>query len=218
MTGNSFEENLMKTLSEVEALDKAANAVGNEEGGSEQPLFESSMPTFDIAVKESKLTDEDESDIKTDYDRARNLTYALQDISLVMLKNSCSMAVATQHPKAYSTFNEIITNLRGLNKDLLDINKAANEVRIKSRTVPDPKKPETDGMTTTVTSDGNTMTVTMGPRPTTKSIFDVMNEAKKAGQSLENDEITKRALELDGISTDENVNAIDGSYTEVKGD
>lgn len=208
-THDDFQSKLLATLQTVEAMDKAASDVKKEitetDDCSVLDGIEAEMPNVELAELESKLGDEDESDIQTDYKRARNFTYALQEISLTMMRNACKLAVGTQHPKAYDTFNNLLTNMRGLNKDLLEINKAANEVRKTNRELPPKDRPVNgDGGTdVTVTADGQTVAVSITKRPTTQSILEIIKAAKESGELLDNDEIAKRALQKEAEESQE---------------
>ena len=202
---NDIEKRLMATLVSVEAMDKAASETRSEvdENGEVMDAIQSELPDVSIRELESKLTGENGSDLEEDYKRARNFTYALQEISLVMMKNIVSLAVGTAHPRAYDTFNSLLTNMRGLNKDLLEINKSANDVKQQSRTMPPAEKPPETDSETTVTTDGNTVTVTMGKRPTTQSILEIMKKAKENNEIIDNNEIARRAAEMEAEAAEE---------------
>lgn len=200
---NDVQKRLLATLVSVEAMDKAASETRTEVSSEEgiEDTIHSELPDVSIRELESKLSGETGSDLEEDYKRARNFTYALQDISLVMLKNICSLAVGTAHPRAYDTYNSLLTNMRGLNKDLMEINKAANDVKQQTRTLPPAEKPpeqeEGEGAMTTVTTDGKSVTVTMGKRPTTQSILEIIKNAKANEETIENEEIIRRAAVLE---------------------
>lgn len=199
---NDVQKRLLATLVSVEAMDKAASETRTEVGEDGEVLdaIQSELPDVSVRELKSKLTGETGSDLEEDYNRARNFTYALQEISLVMMKNIVSLAVGTAHPRAYDTFNSLLTNMRGLNKDLLEINKSANDVKQQSRTMPPAETPptaETEEGTATITTDGKSVTVTMGKRPTTQSILEIIKNAKANEETIENEEIIRRAAVLE---------------------
>jgi hypothetical protein len=217
-------DKLLETLAQVQSLGDATSKTMQEiTDGDESEMLEElqgEMPSFELSEKETKIEDEDSSDIQTDYARSRNFTYALQEISLTMLKNVCSIAVATQHPRAYDTFNALLTNMRGLNKDLMDINRAAAETRAKTRTLPPPIPKEEpghgDGLSVEVKdADGNVVRVSTQPRPTSKNILEVIRQAKEKKQELDTSEIADRARELDRLEQ-ERLNAVEAEFSEVE--
>lgn len=79
-------------------------------------------------VKTNIPESEDHSDIRDDYITSRNITHALIGMAGEALNGALSVAVETQHPKAYSVFNELATTMRGLSKDLLDMQKIFKEI------------------------------------------------------------------------------------------
>ena len=76
----------------------------------------------------STLIEADASDIRDDYITSRNLTHTLIDMAGQALEGSLSVAVETQHPKAFSVFNELASTMRLLSKDLLEMQKIYKEI------------------------------------------------------------------------------------------
>lgn len=68
------------------------------------------------------------SDIRDDYITSRNITHTLIDMAGQALEGSLSVAIETQHPKAFSIFNELATTMRGLSKDLLEMQKIYKDI------------------------------------------------------------------------------------------
>lgn len=68
------------------------------------------------------------SDIRDDYVTSRNLTHTLIDMAGQALEGALSVAIETQHPKAYTIFNELATTMRGLSKDLLEMQKIYKDI------------------------------------------------------------------------------------------
>lgn len=68
------------------------------------------------------------SDIRDDYITSRNITHTLIDMAGSALEGALSVAIETQHPKAYTVFNELATTMRGLSKDLLEMQKIYQQI------------------------------------------------------------------------------------------
>lgn len=80
-------------------------------------------------IKEVATTvPEDNTDIRDDYITSRNLTHTLIDMAGSAIQGALEVAIQTQHPKAFSVFNELATTMRGLSKDLLDMQKIYKEI------------------------------------------------------------------------------------------
>lgn len=68
------------------------------------------------------------SDIRDDYVTSRNITHTLIEMAGSALEGALSVAVETQHPKAYTVFNELANTMRGLSKDLLEMQKIYQQI------------------------------------------------------------------------------------------
>ena len=68
------------------------------------------------------------SDISDDYITSRNLTHTLIEMAGGAIQGALDVALETQHPKAFSIFNELATTMRGLSKDLLEMQKIYKEI------------------------------------------------------------------------------------------
>lgn len=64
---------------------------------------------------------ETNGDIRDDYITSRNITHTLIDMTGGALKGALEVAVESQHPKAFSVFNELANTMRLLSKDLLEM-------------------------------------------------------------------------------------------------
>lgn len=209
MSENSLSDRLMATLEQVQAMDGAAAKVGTDmmdPDNNEADAFSQEIPDVEVKNIESSAEEEEGSDITTDYKRARDITYALQEVSIVMLKNACSMACTTAHPRAYDVVNNIMTNMRGLNKDLMDYQKTFYEGKGKKRLLPAKELPQGGegggGMEVGVTTDGTSVHLSIGPRPTTQNIMEVIKEARAKGidvSKLDNKQIIEMAQQADGV-------------------
>lgn len=76
----------------------------------------------------SNIPISDNSDIRDDYITSRNITHTLIDMAGGALEGALTVAIETQHPKAFSVFNELATTMRGLSKDLLEMQKIYKEI------------------------------------------------------------------------------------------
>lgn len=204
----SLSDRLMATLEQVQAMDVAAAKVGTDmmdPDNAEADAFSQEIPDVEVKNIASSAEEEEGSDITTDYKRARDITYALQEVSIVMLKNACSMACTTAHPRAYDVVNNIMTNMRGLNKDLMDYQKTFYEGKGKKRLLPAKEQPlggDGGGMEVGVTTDGTSVQLTIGPRPTTQNIMEVIKQAREKGidvSKLDNKQIIELAQQADGV-------------------
>lgn len=208
MSDNSLSDRLMATLEQVQAMDSAASKVGNElmdPDNTDADAFHQETPEVEVKSISSSAEEEEGSDITTDYKRARDFTYAMQEVMLVMLKNGCTMAATTAHPRAYDVVNNIVTNMRGLNKDLMDYQKIFYEGKGKKRLLPAKELPEggkpDGGMEVGITSDGTSVHMTIGPRPTTQNIMEVIKLARAQGidvSKMNNEQIIEMAQQADG--------------------
>lgn len=204
----SLSDRLMATLEQVQAMDVAAAKVGTDmmdPDNNEADAFTQDIPEVEIKNIDSSAEEEEGSDITTDYKRSRDITYALQEVSIVMLKNACSMACTTAHPRAYDVVNNIMTNMRGLNKDLMDYQKIFYEGKGKKRLLPAKEQPQGGdggGMEVGLSTDGTSVQLTIGPRPTTQNIMEVIRQAREKGidvSKLDNKQIIELAQQADGV-------------------
>lgn len=203
----SLSDRLMATLEQVQAMDVAAAKVGTDmmdPDNNEADAFTQDIPEVEIKNIDSSAEEEEGSDITTDYKRSRDITYALQEVSTVMLKNACSMACTTAHPRAYDVVNNIMTTMRGLNKDLMDYQKIFYEGKGKKRLLPAKEQPQGGdggGMEVGLSTDGTSVQLTIGPRPTTQNIMEVIRQAREKGidvSKLDNKQIIELAQQADG--------------------
>jgi hypothetical protein len=76
----------------------------------------------------TSIPESESSDIRDDYVTSRNITHTLIDMAGQALEGALSVAIETQHPKAFTIFNELATTMRGLSKDLLEMQKIYKEI------------------------------------------------------------------------------------------
>lgn len=186
---DDLNERLLRTLDAIHAVDNGAKAVTTSltEEGEDDPMeaFSSEIPNVEVKELDTEETAEEETDLLKDYTRARNFTYAMQDVSLVMLKNLCQIAATTMHPKAYDSVNQMMSTMRGMNKDLMDFQKQLLESRGKKRTLPNKTLAEGETYIQNVVDEhGATLTISTRDRPTTTNILEVIRKAKEQGKDL----------------------------------
>lgn len=186
---DDLNERLLRTLDAIHAVDNGAKAVTTSltEEGEVDPMeaFSSEIPNVEVKELDTEETAEEETDLLKDYTRARNFTYAMQDVSLVMLKNLCQIAATTMHPKAYDSVNQMMSTMRGMNKDLMDFQKQLLESRGKKRTLPNKTLAEGETYIQNVVDEhGATLTISTRDRPTTTNILEVIRKAKEQGKDL----------------------------------
>lgn len=68
------------------------------------------------------------SDAQQDYLNARNNLYAMIKMTGDMSFVAMHVAKETEHPRSFEAFNSLITSMRTLNKDLIDMHKTMKEV------------------------------------------------------------------------------------------
>lgn len=125
---NTMSERLKETLGMLESRGVEIKNVASHEdeefvgsrGGEIIPFQPKQVP--------STVPSDEASDIRDDYITSRNITHTLIDMAGSALEGALNVAVETQHPKAYTVFNELATTMRGLSKDLLEMQKIYKEI------------------------------------------------------------------------------------------
>lgn len=216
---DDLNERLLKTLDAINAVDNGAKAVTSALGGDsdEDPMeaFSSDIPDVEVKELPSEEDTEEQTDLLKDYVRSRNFTYAMQDVSLVMLKNLCQIAATTMHPKAYDSVNQMLNTMRGMNKDLMDYQKLLLESRGKRRTLP--PKTLAEGETFvhgSIDENGTTLTISSRERPTTTNILEVIRKAKEQGRDLSELDNQLIVAEAELLEQQDIVEVDDGGPTE----
>ncbi|CAM0001397.1 terminase small subunit, partial [Vibrio phage K469] len=185
----SLSSSLLATLDQVEAEDIAQSQMELARAGMDDREFGGVNPdddyNYDIPVpdlskasvqKESNVLETAESDITEDYQHVRNTTYALQAVATELLQGAMTMAVRTENPRAFSTVNDLIESVRGLNKDLITNAKALHEIQGK-------KQPLGEGEKRTevaVTENGIKVTQSEGGK-TTANLMAMVEEMRRNG-------------------------------------
>lgn len=116
------------------------------------------------------------SDLKEDYVEARNVTYTLMEMTGRALNGALEVAIESQHPKAYDSFNALAQTMRGISKDLLEFQKIYKEIVNNSPRVANITQNNiTVGEGGEIVADGNNVTVSTS----VKDILKQMKEQKK---------------------------------------
>lgn len=76
----------------------------------------------------SDVPEIENSDLKDDYIEARNITYTLVEMTGRVLQGSMDVALESQHPKAYDSFNALANTMRGIAKDLIEHQKIYKDI------------------------------------------------------------------------------------------
>lgn len=127
---NNMSDRLKGTLEQIDnskaglndiSTDFADEDVIGQRGGEVIPFEMKQVPTSVPVVEEC-------SDIRDDYVTARNITHTLIEMGGSAIQGALDVAIQTQHPKAYTVFNELATTMRGLSKDLLEMQKIYKEI------------------------------------------------------------------------------------------
>lgn len=214
---DDLNERLLRTLDAIHAVDNGAKAVTSSltEEGDPMEAFSSEIPNVEVKELDTEETAEEETDLLKDYTRARNFTYAMQDVSLVMLKNLCQIAATTMHPKAYDSVNQMMSTMRGMNKDLMDFQKQLLESRGKKRTLPSKTLAEGETFIQNVVDEhGATLTISTRDRPTTTNILEVIRKAKEQGKDLSQLDNQMIVAEAELLEQDDIEEVDDGSSAE----
>lgn len=127
---NSMSDRLKGTLEQIDGPKAALNEIVADfadediigKRGGEVVPFEMKQVATSVPVVDEN------NDIRDDYVTSRNLTHTLIEMAGEAIQGALTVAIETQHPKAYTVFNELATTMRGLSKDLLDMQKIYKEI------------------------------------------------------------------------------------------
>lgn len=114
---------------------------------------------FKLEERETKVPKFVDSDVNEDYQRARSVTYSVQDACITMMARAMKLAAETENPRAFNVFTDLVGNVRGLNKDLMDMQKTFKHVTadVTPANQPDPEQQGgKSGATLTVPLGSNT--------------------------------------------------------------
>lgn len=152
------------------------------------------VPQIKIETKESKLPDIPDTNLTADANRVRDVTYAMQEVSIELLKGSVKMACETENPRAYTVCNELMTTIRGLNKDLLEAARTIEEVKQKAK----PAAIAEGGTQVEVDEDGKVKVTTAPKGHSTKNLLALVEEMRRNGgnaSAVDNDTILDSTAE-----------------------
>lgn len=101
---------------------------GNVDMGDDENVEPRPPAVFETPELPSVVSSVD-SDSAYDYKVARNTLHSLLGVSGTALAGVLQLANETQHPRCYSTANELIGTMRQLTQDLLNVQKAFKEIK-----------------------------------------------------------------------------------------
>lgn len=184
---NDISSRLLDSLNQVTASDEASaqlsrermdpNEFGAAPGVDDEDYAIIHVPEIKIENKESKLPEIPDTNLTADANRVRDVTYAMQEVSIELLKGSVKMACETENPRAYTVCNELMTTIRGLNKDLLDAARTIEEVKQKAK----PSTTPTGGTHVEVDEDGKVKVTTAPKGHSTKNLLALVEEMRRNG-------------------------------------
>jgi hypothetical protein len=77
---------------------------------------------------ETSVPDLEQSDAKNDYVVTRNHTYALLKATSTAVGRALAVVKETEHPRAFESFNSLVSTARLLTQDLLSLQKSFKEI------------------------------------------------------------------------------------------
>lgn len=161
---NNMSDRLKGTLEQIEGnksglndivADFADEDIIGQRGGEVIPFEMKQVATSVPEVDEN-------NDIRDDYVTSRNLTHTLIEMAGSAIQGALDVAISTQHPKAYTVFNELATTMRGLSKDLLDMQKIYKEISAEKQAkkeAADQAAKNTGGGNTTINNNFSNMSL-----------------------------------------------------------
>ena len=88
----------------------------------------SELVPFEPKNVSTSIPESENSDLRNDYITSRNITHTLIDMTGSALSGSLKVAEESQHPKAFSVFNELASTMRLLAKDLIEMQQVYKEI------------------------------------------------------------------------------------------
>lgn len=139
-------------------------------------------PKFIKMSVPTTIPDVESSDLKEDYVEARNVTYTLMEMTGRALNGALEVAIESQHPKAYDSFNSLAQTMRGISKDLLEFQKIYKDILNSS-------KPKITSITQNNINVGDGEVGVQGESVTVSSsvseILKTMKEQRKKGEVID---------------------------------
>lgn len=218
---SKMEENLLKTLDAIRARETVSNdtslpgfndsdydkETGEWVGEPPEGYEPIKAPDIEVVKKETAVKEFLHSDVRTDYIRVRDTTYAIQEATMFMLQQAAKLAANTEAPRAFSVFRELGELMRGLNKDLMD-----NQKNFKSVTMGEEPKDDTE---VNVETDGNGNTrVTVG-KTNRRSSRDLMEVARKLQEEAAEEDRRKKKEAKEAEAVDAEVSSVQTDVNET---
>lgn len=198
---NHSPQDLEKIMKEMEAVDSASSDVSM---GDDMDMddFIPELDDIDETVPDvsSLIESEEESDVVTDYNSARNQLHWLINANQKMIVNNARLVKVTTHPKNFEMHQKMVESHIKLCSALVDLSPKVDEGKMKSRItrsnkiIPEPEKEPIEGE---FTDDGK---VSITRRPTQTALFEAVNAnreiEKTTGKGLSNEQITELAFQI----------------------
>jgi len=159
------------------------------------------VPDIKVESKETAVQEFEHSDVRTDYVRVRDTTYAIQEATMFMMQQAAKLAAATEAPRAFSVFRELGELMRGLNKDLMDNQKNFKHVTVGE----EPKTNDDTEVNVQTDANGNTrVTVGKTNRRSSRDLMEVARQlqAEKAAEDAQKKQAADEAAEAEFVEVE----------------
>jgi hypothetical protein len=126
MSISVMSESLKRTLGiigEEKEYSTVEIPVYNDDGSEHIPSTSRQMIPFVPKAVPTTVPETDNSDLRDDYITSRNITHTLIEYAGSALEGALRLAIESQHPKAFEMFNQLTATMRGLSKDLIEMQK-----------------------------------------------------------------------------------------------
>ena len=119
-------EGLKKTLGLVDGLGRTPTEIDTLSPSA--PARSMEITEFVPKKVESSVSTLEKTDLGDDYITSRNITHALIDYAGSALQGALQVSIESQHPKAFEMFDRLANTMRGLSKDLIDMQKVYQSI------------------------------------------------------------------------------------------
>ncbi len=205
-TSNSEMEELERMMSSMATADAASTEL-MQDGEIEPEELMPDLEEFPETVEplESSVEGEEGSDVKTDYDIARQSIHWLLKANQTMIVNNARIAKTTMHPKNFEAHDKLVQTQLKLADSLIGLTGKLSEGKLKARasnTAPVFEGQPTDANGNVIDGESNEVQdVRLTRRPSQSSVWEVVSFSREREQNgekpLGNDEIQRLALALD---------------------
>lgn len=158
-----------------EGSEQTTNPFEGDMTGLEDYMEEPKEPAkFEVQEIPTSVPDLNQTDAKVDYVVARNHTYTLLTMTSQAVARALQVAQETEHPRAFESFNSLVTTARLLTQDLLGMQKVFKEVT--------KERPEMTPAPATNQTQVNGDVIINQPGATTTNLLQMLNEAIAKGE------------------------------------